>query len=58
MEFELACDHKKSSPLTLQLDFVSFHLAINSNVPIQLPQGSVELQIQLWATPFKKYWIS
>lgn len=29
MEFELACDHKNSSPLTLQLDFVNFHLAIN-----------------------------
>lgn len=58
MEFELARDHKKSSPLTLHLDFVSFHLAINSNAPIQLSQGSVELRVQLWATPFKKYCIS
>lgn len=58
MEFELARDHKKSSPLTLLLDFVSFHLAINSNTLIQLSQGSVELRVQLWATPFKKYCIS
>lgn len=58
MEFELACDHKNSSPLTLLLDFVNFHLAINVNASIQLYASLSGAMRPALDNTLKIFWIS